>query len=99
MNLGLPLLVTSAWTVMVLPIALADRFAHPTHGRSSAIQARDETECRTWAVHKSGFDPRRAAPPPVVVAAAGALSGGDVGATAAARNADAQAIDAGHAAF
>lgn len=80
---------------LMLPAVLnaAPQVPYPAKGQSAERQARDESECATWATQQTGFNP--AIPPPpqqtqvtgsgarVKGAAAGAvvggISGGDAG--------------------
>jgi hypothetical protein len=80
--------------------AQASQFAYPAKGQSPALQAKDEAQCSSWAVGKTGFDPAKPPPPsatpaPVtgsgarvkgaaVGATVGAISGGNAGQAAAA---------------
>lgn len=41
--------------------ASAGQFAYPTQGQDKAQQAKDATECSTWAAEQAGFDPAKAA--------------------------------------
>lgn len=52
----------------------AQQFAYPAKGQSPERQAKDESECSTWATQQSGFNP--AAPPPPEAKAAGATGSG-----------------------
>jgi hypothetical protein len=75
------------------PAAAQQLIVYPSQGQTPEQQARDQTECRTWAVQQTGFDP--AYPPPAPVtgtsqqggevlrgAARGAVLGVTVGAIA-----------------
>ncbi len=72
---------------------------YPAKGQSASVQAKDNTECTSWAKQNTGFDPAQpaqaaapAAPPPpkggvvkgaAAGAAVGAIGGNDVGNAAA----------------
>jgi len=75
--------------------AASETYVYPSRGQSSRQQARDEHECSSWAIRKTGFDPSR--PPPATVqpdtkvtgsgarvagAAGGAIIGGVAGGNA-----------------
>ena len=66
---------------------------YPSQGQTPEQQARDQSECRSWAVQQTGFDPAYPPPPPVATgsgqqgtivrgAARGAVLGVTVGAIA-----------------
>lgn len=47
---------------MSIPMAFAQQFVYPAKGQNAQQQKKDETECYSWAVKQSGFDPAK--PPP-----------------------------------
>ena len=61
-----PSLATRSLTLATLLCAGAAVFAqqivYPAKGQSSQQQKKDESECYTWAVGQTGFDPAKAAP-------------------------------------
>jgi hypothetical protein len=94
-----PLSLGSAMLSIAL-VALAQQpVTYPAKGQSASVQAKDNTECTSWAKQQTGFDPAQppaaappAAPPPpkgglvkgaAAGAAVGAIGGNDVGNAAA----------------
>lgn len=85
-------------TAIMLALALStpadtqQLMIYPSQGQTPEQQTRDRTECRSWAVQQTGFDPASPPPPPVAAnaqqgtvlrgAARGAVLGVTVGAIA-----------------
>ena len=68
-------IITAIALSFVLPGAVLaqDLFIYPSKGQNQTQQDRDRSECHTWAVQQSGFDPKRqqqqaSAPPPPAAA-------------------------------
>ena len=54
--------VAAAMAAMFMLIgndALAQQYVYPAKGQSADQQKKDESECYTWAVQRTGFDPAR----------------------------------------
>lgn len=50
---------------LVTPAVAQQPVVYPAQGQSAEQQARDQGECRAWAVQQTGFDPAYPPPPPV----------------------------------
>jgi len=72
--------------------ALAQQYVYPAKGQSAEQQKKDESECYTWAVGQTGFDPAKPpaqaaaapAPAPAPAPSGGRVRGAAAGATVAA---------------
>jgi hypothetical protein len=60
----------------VSEVSAQQLIVYPSQGQTAEQQARDQAECRTWAVQQAGYDP--ASPPPQPVAITAAPQGGVV---------------------
>lgn len=47
------------------PAAAQQVIVYPSQGQTTEQQASDQSECRSWAVQQTGFDPVYPPPPPV----------------------------------
>lgn len=63
-----PALIALATATLLLPaLALAQQAVYPAKGQSADQQRTDETQCGSWAVQQSGYNP--ANPPPAAAPA------------------------------
>jgi len=72
----------------IATVALAQQYVYPAKGQTPDQQKADESQCYTWAVQQTGFDPAKppaAAAPPPPTTATGTTPG--AGARGAARGA------------
>lgn len=53
------LAIVLAAALLAAPAAAQDLIIYPAQGQSQAQQDRDRSECHSWAVQQSGFDPSR----------------------------------------
>lgn len=60
MNIPIASIVLSG--IILVPIAQAKQFVYPAKGQSAAQQKADESECYSWAVGQTGFDPAKQSP-------------------------------------
>jgi hypothetical protein len=65
--------------------AQPQQHAYPAKGQSSARQAKDQSECSSWATKQTGYNP--ASPPPVAVAQPAPVTGSGARVRGAARGA------------
>jgi YmgG-like glycine-zipper protein len=75
--------IAAAGIVAVHGASAQGVYAYPNKGQSQAQQNQDRSECHSWAVSQSGFDPAQAqgpAPPPEGQVVRGAAGGAAIGA-------------------
>jgi hypothetical protein len=57
--------VAAMATLFAMSVALAQQqIVYPAKGQSPDQQKKDESECYSWAVQQTGFDPAKPPPPP-----------------------------------
>ena len=71
--------------MLVATVAMAQQYVYPAKGQTPEQQKADESQCYTWAVQQTGFDPAKpppaaAAPPPPTTATGTAPGAGARGA-------------------
>jgi hypothetical protein len=83
----------------IATIAMAQQYVYPAKGQTPDQQKADESQCYTWAVQQTGFDPAKppaaAAPPPPTTATGTAPGAGARGAVRGAVVGEIVADDAG----
>src|SRR5436190_13481571 len=92
----LSLIVAAVVAGLALPaLSATTQYVYPARGQSQAKQARDESQCSTWATGQTGFDPAR--PPPANVAADTKVTGSGARVVGAAGGAAIAGIAGGNA--
>lgn len=51
-----------AFSVGMIPLAIAQQYVYPAKGQSPQQQQSDESACYSWAVQQTGFDPAKQQP-------------------------------------
>jgi hypothetical protein len=83
----------------IATVAMAQQYVYPAKGQTPDQQKADESQCYTWAVQQTGYDPAKppaaAAPPPPTTATGTAPGAGARGAVRGAVVGEIVADDAG----
>jgi len=83
----------------IATVAMAQQYVYPAKGQTPDQQKADESQCYTWAVQQTGYDPAKppaaAAPPPPTTATGTAPGAGARGAARGAVVGEIVADDAG----
>jgi hypothetical protein len=53
------ILVLTSISVLTHPVIASDVFVYPTKGQNKEQQSKDESECHSWSVGQTNFDPSK----------------------------------------